>query len=90
MMHIAEAAASLELHRAAVEAGGIFAKGRHILEWRHGCVLGLWSCWHFGRGKMKLDLWRRGTQRVAPVEAGTNSTGGITRRLRILRNFPLI
>ena len=38
MMHIAEAAASLELHCAAVEAGGIFAKGRHILEWRHGCV----------------------------------------------------
>ena len=91
MMHITEAAASLKLHRAAVEAGGIFAKGRHILEWRHGCVwVGGESCWHFGRGKMKLDLWRRGTQRVAPVEAGTNSTEGVTRMKRILRNFPLI
>ena len=36
MMRIAEAAAPLELHRAAVEAGGILAQARHILERRHG------------------------------------------------------
>lgn len=37
-MRVAEAAAPLELHRAAVETGRIFAKGSHILEWRHGTV----------------------------------------------------
>ena len=55
---IAEAAASLELHRAAVEAGGIFAKACHVLERRHGLVFWVEEllCWHLAV-EMKLKEW---------------------------------